>query len=432
MAYCANCGNPLTDNQQFCPNCGQPVGVAPAQAPPPSPPAPPVVPAPGLPSAPPDASGQYRPLPGTAGYQQGWSYYPQSQQPPSPPRRSRTGMWIGIATAVVVIGVACGLVFGVFKDDIFGGAASSPEEAVRALLTAYEDRDVDAVFDLLDPESIPSLLQGQSEDVVRQMLRAAMFGSETVEFSGIELSTKETSDTTATVTITAGTVTITSDDGETETSDVKEADEPPTLDLVKRDGSWYIDADSMGLLGSDLDVGSGDIGATMTTTATAGDGTVSTGSVSITTTPGSGTTTPTTLSTSATGSARGGGGAATPEELVLKFFDAMQNKDMAAVFALFDPVTLEDMTGGVDFTDLMELMSEELFDYESVEFSGIKLSVDHTSSTTATVTVTEGEVTITDTDGHVDTMDVRDSTEPATVDVIQRDGRWYMDPYDMF
>ena len=193
--------------------------------------------------------------PAGAGYQPGWSYYPQAERPPSPPGRSRLGMWIGIGAAVVVIAVACGLIFGVFKDDIFGsgggggsgGGASSPEQAVREFISAYDNRDVDAIFALIDPASISTLLQGQSEDLAKQMLKAAMFGQQSFKFSGIELSTKQTSDTTATVTITAGKLTVTKPDGQEETSDVSEADQPPTVGLVKRDGSWYIDASAIGL-----------------------------------------------------------------------------------------------------------------------------------------------------------------------------------------
>ena len=49
------------------------------------------------------------------------------------------------------------------------------------------------------------------------------------------------SETTATVTIVEGKVTMSDGDGEDYTEDVSDADEPVSLDLVKRDGSWYID-----------------------------------------------------------------------------------------------------------------------------------------------------------------------------------------------
>ena len=49
MAYCANCGNPLSEGQPFCGSCGQPAGQAGASAPPgavpPSPPGAPYGPA---------------------------------------------------------------------------------------------------------------------------------------------------------------------------------------------------------------------------------------------------------------------------------------------------------------------------------------------------------------------------------------------------
>jgi hypothetical protein len=172
------------------------------------------------------------------------------------------GMWIGIGAAVVVVAVACGLVFGVFKADIFGGdaesgdvgtgGASSPEQAVRELLTAYENEDMEAIFALIDPVSMSSFLQGQSQDLAKQLLRAALFAQGSVKFSGIELSPGTTDATTATVAITAGTLTVTGPDGRENTFDVSAAGGPLTIGLVKRDGSWYIDANSVALIGAGL------------------------------------------------------------------------------------------------------------------------------------------------------------------------------------
>jgi hypothetical protein len=61
-----------------------------------------------------------------------------------------------------------------------------------------------------------------------------------MEFSGIELSTEMTSDSTATVTVTAGTVTVRDVEGQVTTEDVSEASSPVTIDLVKVDGRWYV------------------------------------------------------------------------------------------------------------------------------------------------------------------------------------------------
>ena len=79
-------------------------------------------------------------------------------------------------------------------------------------------------------------------------MREAMFEGgdvSSVKFSGIKMSTDETGDDTATVTLTAGKLTVTDENGDKDVSDVTEADSPPTIDLVKRDGAWYIDPASM-------------------------------------------------------------------------------------------------------------------------------------------------------------------------------------------
>ncbi len=230
MAYCGNCGNALEAHQRFCPKCGHPAGgqaseQQPAAAPPPPP------------------TGYYQ----APAYDQGQGYAAPAAPPWSQPqRKSRLGMWIGIGAAVVVIAVALGLIFGVFKDDIFGGggAASTPEQTVRNMLTAMENKDADTVLDLLEPGAMESLGGFMSEDALKEAMSAGLFEFESLKFSGIELSTEKTGETSATVTIIKGSVTIT-DNGEAQTEDVSEADEPVTFDLVKIDGSWYLDPSSL-------------------------------------------------------------------------------------------------------------------------------------------------------------------------------------------
>ena len=85
MAYCANCGNPLTEGQQFCASCGQPAGQ-------------------GAPGAPPGAVPPYG-----AGQPYGQAAWT------APQKRRGMGLWIALASLIVVIAVACILVFVVFK-----------------------------------------------------------------------------------------------------------------------------------------------------------------------------------------------------------------------------------------------------------------------------------------------------------------------------
>jgi hypothetical protein len=58
------------------------------------------------------------------------------------------------------------------------------------------------------------------------------------------MQTEMTSESTANVTIIAGTMTSTID-GETESVDISESGQPTTYHLIERDGQWYIDPMAM-------------------------------------------------------------------------------------------------------------------------------------------------------------------------------------------
>jgi hypothetical protein len=232
MAFCGNCGNALTESQRFCPACGQPSGGASAAA---------------APSAPPVSYGQQPP---PSGYVAAPSYGGYAQQPwgAREARRSRKGLWIGLASALVVVAVTCVLVFVVFRGDIFGGgAASTPEGTVKAMISAMESRDVDAIYGLLDPDSLDQITSFMSEDDLKSTLKDSLLQYDSIKFSNVEMSTANSGDSNATVTITGGSVSITQD-GETTTEDVTASAEPVTFDLVKRDGSWYLDPYSANML----------------------------------------------------------------------------------------------------------------------------------------------------------------------------------------
>ncbi len=406
MASCANCGSPLAEGQQFCGTCGQPVGQAGAAATIPPPPPPPPLPETTPPPLPGEAYG-----PGPAYVQGGWTS--------PPPRRGRKWLWIGLAAVVVVAAIACVLVFVVFD----GEAAATPEDAVENLISALEDKDVDAFFSLMDPEAVDAMLAilgVESLDEAKDVIEGQMFDYESVEFSGVKLETEQTSDTTATVTMTAGKVTWTDSDGQETTSDVEESDEPAVFKLTKRDGSWY-------LMESTFALGEG--GSTTTTTEV--PGTTTTVDVT-TTTEGPSTTEATTSTTGGPPTTSGGATATTPEDAVLRMFAAMEDKDMDALFALMDPVAIEEELPDLSLEEAKEHLSLDAFPYQSVEFTGIKLSTEETSATTAIVTIVEGVVTVTDEDGEPEVEDVKDTDEPVTFNVIERGGSWYLDPSEMF
>jgi ketosteroid isomerase-like protein len=233
MPYCGSCGKASEDGQKFCRYCGRPVAQAGAAAP--------------LSAAPPALAAPPAPAP-PLGPGLGAVYPPPSAYPPGAwsapqPRRSRKGLLIGLAALVVVVAVACVLAFVVFKGG--GGAASAPEQTVKRLFTAMENKDLDAVLDLMDPQLKASMPTGDALQAAKEEMRQTMFDYKSIKFSGIKMSTEMASETTATVTITAGSATRTDSDGQTTTEDVKDADTPATVDLTKQDGSWYLESSSL-------------------------------------------------------------------------------------------------------------------------------------------------------------------------------------------
>jgi hypothetical protein len=237
MANCTSCGSPIAEGQAFCAKCGQPVGagaVAPA-----APPAPPTPPAPApAPVVPPQS--QYQPPPppyGQPAYGPGPGYPPGAWQPP---RKSKKGLWIGLAAALVVVAVAAILVFVVFWGQISGGGSSGPEQAVEKLLSALENKDIDAFMNTMAPGAIEELTGGiLSADEAKAMLADELFTYEQMKFEDLKMDSEITGDA-ATVTITGGRVTIT-ENGDTTSEDVLDSDTPVEFSVTKQDGKWYVD-----------------------------------------------------------------------------------------------------------------------------------------------------------------------------------------------
>jgi hypothetical protein len=162
MAFCSNCGNALGDGQQFCANCGQPAAQVPAAAAaaaaaPQSAPQPPVTPQPAAYapppaySAPPAGGPGYPPPPPPPGptYAAPPGYPPAPAQAPGPygqpayaappAKRSRKGLWIGLSSALLVVVIACVLVFVVFRGDIFGGGDGASDGSVAKVNLSAKD-----------------------------------------------------------------------------------------------------------------------------------------------------------------------------------------------------------------------------------------------------------------------------------------------------
>jgi ketosteroid isomerase-like protein len=140
---------------------------------------------------------------------------------------------------VVVAAIAAILVFVVFGVGGGGTAAATPEGTVNRFLAAMEAKDIDKVLDLMDPQVRDSLVKVGGLNDAKQTLSDTMFPFKSVKFSNIELSTTKSSDTSASVTINAGTATIIGNDGKSTKSDIA-TEMPITFDLMQKDGSWYL------------------------------------------------------------------------------------------------------------------------------------------------------------------------------------------------
>lgn len=215
---------------------------------------------------------------------QGWSYNPAPPSEPADdrqptddhPRQARRRMkrvWLTVAAGFLTVAVVCVLVFVVFHDNIFDGdpgatsgdttattagdqatpsstmapdtAAETPEQVVQALFVAMEKKDPDALLALLDPMAVETIFAGESAEDMKDQFFAMILDYGSVEFSNIVLSTQMTSETSATVTVTAGTLTVTRANGAKEVRDVSDAERPVELDVNLREEEWHLNPLSM-------------------------------------------------------------------------------------------------------------------------------------------------------------------------------------------
>lgn len=132
-------------------------------------------------------------------------------------------------------------------------------------------------------------------------------------------------------------------------------------------------------------------------------------------------------STSTAGSP--GAGSAEPEQAVEAFFQAMEDKNVDAFFALLDPVAMEEFLGGLLASEeAREALAASMFDYGSIDFSDLEFTTVMKTATTAQVTVTAGTAVVTDSKGVTVTKAATEAGQPVTFELVQRDGAWYIDP----
>lgn len=153
--------------------------------------------------------------------------------------KGKAWLCVGVAAVVLVIGlfaIACG-----------GGGPSGPEQTVREVMAAMENKDIDRFWAVLDPTFYEAYAaMGMTEEQLKSTLAEEMYSdSASIKFSDVKLETEISDDgQTAVVTVVEGTVTMV-EDGQTTTEDVKDSDEPQVFNLVLRDGKWYWDITSI-------------------------------------------------------------------------------------------------------------------------------------------------------------------------------------------
>lgn len=151
-------------------------------------------------------------------------------------------LWISLAASVVVIAVVCVLVFVVFHDQVFGGA-SGPELKVQEVITAFENRDLEELYALIDPQGVQYLKETNQMDPgqLKTALGQELMTFDSIDYSGVKMKTEMSSDgQKATVTLVEGKVTSVKA-GQSKVEDLKTPADPEEYYLILRDGTWYLD-----------------------------------------------------------------------------------------------------------------------------------------------------------------------------------------------
>jgi hypothetical protein len=119
-------------------------------------------------------------------------------------------------------------------------AIEGPEEVIEKYFNAVEQGDVDTLISLLDPEGMKQAAEQGGIELEEFEKQIREYMAETfpdgIKIEGLKYEVAVEGDT-ATVTVTSGTMIIESG-GETITEDLTTTSE--SLELIKKDGKWYL------------------------------------------------------------------------------------------------------------------------------------------------------------------------------------------------
>ncbi len=117
---------------------------------------------------------------------------------------------------------------------------------------------------------------------------------------------------------------------------------------------------------------------------------------------------------------------ATPEDVVVKFFRAVEKQDAKALAGLFDPDSLDEIKDALG-SEYRSLIGDYFFADmpEDVKFKSLKFDTD-IEGKEAVVDLMKGKVVYTDEYGDEATEDLMDSDDPVTFYLVKVKGEWYI------
>ncbi|MBC7247949.1 MAG: zinc ribbon domain-containing protein [Actinobacteria bacterium] len=248
MAFCEKCGSELSEGSAFCPKCGAPARAEATQAATVPPPPSAATPPPPREAAPPAAGMQpsYQPPPATPapGY-----YQPAGGKKGGGGKAvlfGGLGLLVVGAIVVLLLGFAVGPKWFTGGE---GGGKGGPEEVAANFLKAMENKDAKLLKSTIAPSSLEyleSMLSYGDYGSIDEFFEDMFFSTyKSMKFSGVKYKTTMEGDDKATVEIVEGKVTVVDESGTESTEDVKDAETPAELQMVKEGDKWYLDMMNM-------------------------------------------------------------------------------------------------------------------------------------------------------------------------------------------